>query len=278
MTLTYAEYRALDAVNISSLLHIARSPAHYRHAIEHGVADTGAMAFGRIGHMAILEPERYADEIAVWDGGRRAGKVWDAWQLEHAGKVQVTMDDHLACMAMSVAVREHPAAGAYLCGAAGLVEHTIEWRHRSGIRCKSRLDWVDLEHDVVVDLKTARDACELEFGRAAARLRYHTRAAFYSDAYRTCYGKDPTFVLVVVEKEPPFAVACYRVPSDLIEAGRREYDELLGRLKYCRDHGEWPGIARDREVELVLPAWAVAHDDGLELVWPEGEAAGAAGG
>lgn len=269
---TYEEYRALPGVNISTLLKMAKSPAHYRHAVEHGSGrETAAMGFGRLAHVAILEPERYESELAIWRGGRRAGKAWEAWLEENAGKVQVKDDEHEQLMAMSAAVREHPAAGPYLASTAAMAEVTVAWQHRLGIDCKSRLDWVDLDSDVIVDLKTTIDASEVDFGRAAARYRYHTRAAFYCDAYRARWGKEPTFVLIAVEKEPPYAVGVYRIPEDAIDAGRNEYEDLLARVKLCRESGHWPGPAGDRESDLVLPAWVFAGDDDLELI-VDGEA------
>lgn len=265
--MTFDEYCALPAVNISSLLQMARSPAHYKHALENaGQRDTAALAFGRLAHIAILEPERYEAVVAVWDGGRRAGKVFDAWCEEHADCLQVTADEDAQCRAMADAVRKHPAAAPYLSAAAPMVEHSIRWTHPIGLDCKARLDWYDPETNVVVDLKTTRDASEFEFGRAAARYDYPTRAAFYCDGVAAVFGELPTFVLIAVEKEPPFAVAVYRIGEDAIDAGRRRYTDLLARLKHCRDTNEWPGLCDDAERELTLPEWYFAGQSDLELV------------
>ena len=130
---------------------------------------------------------------------------------------------------------------------------------------KSRLDWMDVERSIVIDLKTTRDACEFDFARSAARYEYHTRAAFYSDAYLAKFGVRPRFVLVAVEKVPPYAVAVYRVGEDLLHAGRRRYEALLARLVTCRERDEWPGICDDRELELALPPWTPGLDDELEV-------------
>lgn len=270
--MTYEEYAAIDAVNLSSLLQIARSPQHYQHARRRGGGpETDAMRLGRLAHMAILEPDRYEAETAVWkkQDGIRRGAAFDAWLADTvaAGQKQVSEKEHMQCMAMSVAVREHPVAGSFL-GRNGWSEHVLEWTHRaSGIACKSRLDWVDADNDVIVDLKTTINATESAFGRSAAQFHYHTQAAFYSDAYRARYGKEPSFVIVVVEKHAPYAVAVYRVPSVVLEAGRSEYERLLMRLKTCLDTGRWPGIMDDAMVELQLPEWAYGSGDGL--VWPE---------
>ncbi len=264
--MTFEDYLAIDAVNISTLLHMAKSPAHYRHALMPGAGkDTTALAFGRLVHMAILEPDRYAAEVAIWDGGRRAGKEWTAWQLANAGRVQATEDEHEQCIAMSAAVNGHRAAGAYLASAAALTEQTVKWRHGLGIDCKGRLDWVDPGQNLVIDLKTTRDATEFEFGRAAARYKYHTRAAWYADGCAARFGEMPGFVLIAVEKEPPYAVAVYRIGDQALDMGRNDYEKLLIQLKVCRERDEWPGICGDSETELMLPEWLYAQADGLEL-------------
>lgn len=271
MTMTWADYFAHPAQNISRLLQLAKSPLHYHHVATGGeTVDTDALKKGRLAHVAILEPERYAAEVAIWDGGRRAGKVWDAWCEEHAGRIQVTEGEHEAFMAMSEAVRTHPAAGTYLASQDAVYETTLLWQHRaSGLQCKSRFDFLDLGANVVLDLKTTRDASEIEFGKSSARLDYHTRAAFYSDAFRDYFGHEPTFVLVAVEKVPPYAVAVYRIAPEAIEAGRRRYEGLLAQLLICQAADRWPGYGNDEERELALPAWAPGLGDELDLDFGE---------
>jgi hypothetical protein len=262
---SYEAYRAGAGVNISSLLLMARSPLHYKHATTPGAEpqpDTDAMAFGRLVHLAILEPDKYRDDVAVWRGGRRAGKEWDAWQLEHAGKVHATASEAAQCEAMSLAVWSHPIAEPYLT-LPGLAEVTMRWTHPMGVECKSRLDWYVPGTGTIVDLKTSRDASEFAFARSAASLKYATRAAFYWDAVRYATGATPnSYVLMVVEKAAPFAVVCYRLSDADIEHGRAEYERLLSRLNACLETDSWPGYADDRETELLLPAWTFGNEDG----------------
>ncbi len=274
MNMTRAEYEAIDAVNISTLVEIERSPLHYLWAKNGGGRkSTTALEFGTLTHLRVFEPQRYEDLVVVWpkhdEAGKpqqRRGKAWDAFEAAHRPpRIIATEADHETCGEMRAAAMRHPAAAAYLSNQNALCEVTMTWRHPLGIDCKGRIDWVDIATDVIVDLKTARRADMSEFGRAAARLHYATKAAWYADGYRARHGRDPVFVLIVVEKEAPFAVAVYRMPEHAIEAGRAHYERLLLRLKACRDQDTWPGLAGDEEVELELPDWAFAGDDGLDL-------------
>ncbi|MDQ3096794.1 MAG: PD-(D/E)XK nuclease-like domain-containing protein [Chloroflexota bacterium] len=268
--MTFEEYLCLPGTNISTLLAMGKSPAHYRFVADGGQKrDTAALRLGRLAHCAILEPERFAAEVAVWTGGRRAGQAYTTWAAENEGRLQLKEDEHEQLMAMSSAVAAHPAAGRILSSVTPglvLVEHTIQWTHKIGIACRSRLDWIDPEAGVVVDLKTAREATEFEFGRAAAQHQYHTRAAFYCDAYQAKFGSAPEYYLVAVEKEQPYAVAVYRVGEDALDVGRRSYEKLIGQLKGCLEADSWPGIANDEIAELQLPAWVFSGDDALDLV------------
>lgn len=264
-----AEYEAMDRVNWSSLRHIARSPLHYRHALEEDSPDTAARKLGRAIHVAVLEPELFSGLYVVWDGGRRAGKAWDAFCEENADREILTVAEHEACAAIQRAVREHPIAAPYVQG--GRSEVTIAWEHRipaAGdfpevvIPCKGRLDY--LRPDCIVDLKSARDGSIEGFGRACWNLRYHTQLAFYQDGLAAATGRRLPVKIVVVENTAPWAVTVFDVPEYILEIGREEYTALLARLDYCRERDEWPGYA-DEEIELQLPRWAIGRDDGDDV-------------
>jgi hypothetical protein len=63
------------------------------------------------------------------------------------------------------------------------------------------------------------------------------------------------FVIVAVEKEPPYAVAVYRVLDAAIDAGREQIAGLLKTYATCVALDEWPGYA-EQVVDVALPAWA----------------------
>ena len=67
----FADYAAAVGINFSTLKHMARSPMHYRYALEHPPAETPAMLLGRATHTAVFEPDRFQLDYAVWPGDRR---------------------------------------------------------------------------------------------------------------------------------------------------------------------------------------------------------------
>lgn len=266
-SLSRAEYDALaDRVNWSSLKHMARSPAHYRQSKATPYEDTDAKLRGRIAHLAVLEPHRLSVETAVWDGGARRGKDWEAFKSANLGKELVTASMFAECLAMSDAVRSDATARAYL--GAGLAEVSMLWAHEvrsmgglTGYRfeCKGRMDFVS-EAGAIVDLKTARDASPSGFGREAARLLYHGQAAFYVDGYKSATGRELPFKIIAVEAEPPYVVQVYALTDEQLGLGRELYRSLLDRLNLCRVERRWGGYV-DGETPLALPGWMAPRDE-----------------
>ncbi len=260
------DYDAIDAVNYSSLKLLARSPKHYRHYMANGGKETRPMFKGTAAHLAILEPERFATEYAIFDGKRRTGKAWEAFEAEaeERGKKILKASELAEAFAMRDAVRADALASSYLIG--GQHEVAMVWTDaETGLLCKGRLDF--LRGGVVaVDLKTTRDAIPHWFARDVARLQYHVQAAMYLDAVESLSGETGRFVVIAIESTPPYDVVTYDLPEPVISAGRDEYRRLLRLLVECRRENRWPGIGNGFEVALTLPKWAMPDDGDLDAL------------
>ena len=164
-------------------------------------------------------------------------------------------------IAIHGAVRSNPLAMRYL--ASGDPEVTLQWVH-DGRRCKGRVDWLTTVGDQphLVGLKTARDCRHFVFGSAAAKLGYHLQWGYYFDGYRWLKEREPRMVEIVVESEPPHAVAVYWIPPDIIDQGRDEYQNLMLRLAECESTGEFPG-PQEIEEPLTLPSWVYEQTDDI---------------
>lgn len=253
--LSREDYDAItDRANYSTIKHLHRSPAHYRHAVTtREDRDTAAMQIGRITHLAIFEPERFDREIAIWDGGQRRGKAWDAFREEHEGKELVRRQDVDSVLRLAESIRSHPDVAAHL--AQGEPEVTALWTDpATGVECKARLDWIAAT-GVILDLKTTRDAFSDSFERDAYRLQYHVQAAFYSDAVRALTGADMPFVIIAAENTAPYVVQPYILTEEALDAGRRLYRQWLHTLVACRKTDNWPGYSSE-PLPLCLPKWA----------------------
>jgi exodeoxyribonuclease VIII len=262
--LSFADYKKIEAVNWTTLKEMRRSPLHYKHRLENERADSDTLAVGRATHTAILEPDLFPIQFAVYDGIRR-GKEWEQFKGAHAKQTIIKRADYDRCLAMRDAVRAHPLAAPYL--AHGLAEQSITWTDKgTGIKCKARLDFVSDSRPAILDLKTSATIDAARFGAIAARLGYHDQAAFYSDGFDAVHRQTLPFILIAVENEPPYDVGAFVVETDeALYLGQREYHELLERVAECRSVDCWPG-QYGAERMLELPRWAFPeNDDGGEL-------------
>ncbi len=268
--------RLEDRANWSTLKNMGRSPLHYRHhLLAPKAGDTDAKKMGRGSHLAVLEPEKFRSQCAMWTGKVRRGKKWDAFQLKHAGSELLTEKEYAECVELGEAARASSMAAPYLAGGKG--EQTVLWSHLvpplpgfDGYRIdmKCRIDFV-ATCGALVDLKFTRDASPEGFGRECAKYESHVQAALYRDGFKAATGRELPDLLVAVEKTKPHAVQVYRVHEELLAAGRERYRALLDRLNVCRRDAQWPGYA-DGVLDLTLPRWAVPQDEedvtGLDLV------------
>lgn len=274
------QYGSLPGVHITGLKEMRRSPKHFKHRLEHPREPSAAMELGTATHIAILEPERFLREFALWNATdaetgktrQRRGAAWDEFCKLNAGRTIIRDEEYEQSIALRDAVRADPLAMKYL--AMGRPEIAMTWTDsHTGVECVGRLDWdtrVD-KHPAIVDVKTTRNAGEFWFSRDVARLDYHLQLAYYSDGYEAAIGKAPRVVVIAVESAPPHDVVTYIVPDDVLDIGRVAYRELLEKYKACADAGEWPGQqGGEEEKYLALPAWAVPeeeNDDMGDLDW-----------
>lgn len=258
MGLTNAEYHARPEVSKSGLDLARRSPLHFWNrylnpdrAVE---PPTDAMVLGSALHARVLEPHLYEDEyIAAPEGiDRRTkeGKLrWADFEAEADGKIVLKAEDAARIEAMAQAVHRHPAARMIL-RLPGKCEQSYFWTDEtSGENCKCRPDWHSDDRRLIADVKTTEDASPRGFIRSVMKYRYHVQASFYSQGI----GADQ-FLFIAVEKKPPFAVAVYATPPELLERGFKEAVEDLRLIATCRAENRWPGYG-DEIQSLTVPNW-----------------------
>lgn len=254
-----AAYEALPGLRWSVLKHMRRSPLHFRNPPE--PPDGDALAIGTVTHILTLEPHRFAAEVAVWEGGTRRGKEWEAFR-EAAGERAIVKPEALdRCRAMAEAVRTHPVAGPLL--VTGVAESPVRWiDEATGIECKALIDWLT-PAGALVDLKTARTIDVHRFAASSHSLGYFGQLAFYRRglAMRTgCAPEQVRALLVAVESAPPHDVAVYEPDEDTMAMADREVGELLARVRQCTDANEWPGAHATAIEPLRAPVYAMDDD------------------
>lgn len=241
-------------VSSSTLKNVLRSPAHAE-AMRSQPFESPALQFGKLVHMAVLEPERFAEECVVspkFDRRTTAGKAGaEAFERESMGKQVITDAMYLDVISVRSAVNASSFARKHLSG--GTAELSIFWKDKdTGILCKARFDY--LKSGLIVDLKTTYDASPKSFGASVAQYNYGLSAAFYLDGARSVGHDAEIFAWIAVEKKVPFGVAFYTATQDVLMAGRAEYQQALRVYKQCLLNGVWPGYPEEFQA-VSMPSW-----------------------
>src|ERR1039458_6598534 len=98
-----AEYDPIKGVSITKLKDLRRSPQHYQYGLVHPKT-SGALTLGIAAHIAVLEPDRFATEFAIWDRttdagamSPRRGQHWDAFRASYADRTILTPKEAGLC-------------------------------------------------------------------------------------------------------------------------------------------------------------------------------------
>lgn len=249
-----AEYHSHPAIGSSLLKKVLRSPAHYLSAKENPQESTPAMEFGTHVHEAILEPQKFKDSVAVMPNFAGAGSVAkrDDWKASNRDKRIISQEDLDKVRQIDAAVKRHKIASRLL--DQGKPEESY-FAILDGQVCKARPDYLRDGH-IIVDIKTTGDASIREFSKAIANFDYHLSAAFYLDVVSATLGETyDEFLIIAVEKTPPYAVAVYLLDQGTIDAGGFLYKKALSTLLECKQTNNYPSYPESIQ-PIALPSWA----------------------
>jgi len=213
--------------------------------------------FGRIFHLAALEPDKLNKAVAIWGGDKR-GKAWTEFKEKNSNKTIIKHDEYVQIITMAAAIKAHPIASAIINHQQAEIEQSIFWIDQdTGEKCKCRPDVRIESEGLIADLKGVQSAQPGMFSRACANYGYQYQAPFYLDGAIQATGVEHKhFVFIAVEKEPPHLVAVYEADYEFIEVGRMKYKELLLQYSQCKIENHWPGYG-DGIKEISLPRWTV---------------------
>lgn len=289
-----ADYFAHEAISNSDMNLFRRSPAHlwaHKYAPECARierAETPAMRDGHMLHMAILEPERFADSYCVMpeDAPRRptsrqinaknpspeskfAVEYWEAFSADNPGREIIEAAKMQRYLDIAESVSRHPEVRVLLSSKHAVKEMAfIGHDPDTSLLCKCKVDLQSVvgQFNVLVDFKSTDDARPHPFQGKAWKYGYFHQAAFYPMVVEWAgYGPVDTFLFVVFEKDPPYGIKVYE-PGDMgLEYARCDIRSCLRDIKDClnRTDGptmqeDWPAYSTAVET-LYVPSWAAAE-------------------
>lgn len=280
-------YHGGPGISKSGLDLIRRSPAHYIFQKKYPRPSTPTLIFGSALHSLVLEPDQFDKEfIAEPDNAPRrpterqinaknpsaetlkSVEFWNKFDNDAAGKIIISSKPDYAkgpvwgasdwdkLRRMRDSVFDHPIASVLL--DSGIPELTGYWKDahpRTDTQrlCKIRMDWYNDAHNLIVDLKTTMDASYTKFSRSIIDFRYYVQDGFYREGMRQLSKPVNDFVFIAIEKDPPYAVACYRIDKsdlkmrDFID---NEWQRDVRTYHECQTKDDWPCYVPMRPMDL----------------------------
>jgi exodeoxyribonuclease VIII len=277
------EYHKLNAESPSRLKTIGHcrpdggwrggSPYHYycahRHPHRPLKAQTASQIKGSALHIALFEPDRYKDLVAVVPPSAPARPTksqlnaekpspkakdaiqwWKDFEAQSQRKFIISNDTSCEVQAMAASARRHSGAN-HLINLPGIVEGSYIFDDKqTNLPCKLRPD----KHtsDFVIDAKgTSKSVSRDDFQREIYNWDYHVQAAWNID-----HLSASMFLWVVIEFDWPHSVAVYPASDECLAAGRRRYRTALDTIAQCCSTGIWPGPEGNLIAEPIsLPGW-----------------------
>jgi hypothetical protein len=259
--MTFDEYAAIPALNATAIKAGRLSMAHMRQAITQKppTDESPAMRWGRLQHLAVLEPVELA-RLAVWTGGdkRTEAKAWRAFKEMHEGADIITEDELDSLSAISAAFT--------LSGAAQLVagarhEVTLTWEGVAGSvsigPCKARLDSV--HKDGFVEYKSTRAIATRAFMSQCEQLGYPLQLGWYALGLAATGTPAQTVYVVAQENKAPWCVAIYEVPANVLRTGGEEACEIARQYRVHELCGSFPGPYDGQRLLYERPEWATGE-------------------
>jgi hypothetical protein len=193
-----ADYFAVDAMSASMIKAGATSMLFMQHRMDTPMTASPAMVRGTLGHMAVLEPERFA-LLPKWDESKRT-KAYKEYAASVDGPV-ISSTEARAYEKQRLQVMNHPEVVRLGLFKEGEPEAEIYW-DEDGKAAKCKVDW--LGPDYWVEFKTTANLKGFDY--TAGNMHYQLQLGWYHRGVATL-GKKRKCYIVVQEQSAPYDVA-----------------------------------------------------------------------
>jgi hypothetical protein len=235
------------------------SMAHMRLAATTEREDTPAMRWGRLVHMAVLEPLRFA-RMQVWRGGVKRGHAWEDFKYGLCDREYIDEDEIAPLLAISgsarIALATLPTIEA--------TERQINWTDKLYGAATARIDALTAVGSMI-EIKTCAKIDERKFRSQAWDLGYNLQLGWYDHGLKESGRAGQRYVLAI-ESKPPYCPAIYTVPEKVLADGYEEAADIARRYRCCEQAGRFPGPYDGQIMKLEPPEWAAGDEVDMEGV------------
>lgn len=219
-----------------------------------------AMLTGEASKLVVIDPEDYPSKDGNVPAGWTNQAIRAARDAAYAtGQTPLLKAQHAKVEAMAATARWQIArteecAGMFTPGW-GVYEQTLVWQEDNGVWCRARPDALSHGRIVIGDLKSrARGADPESFARQIEQMGDHVQASFYRRGVRKLFGTNPHFRFVVVEVEPPHALAVHALTPEYEDHADELVQRAIDTWGWCLRNDRWPGYSRRTHYHNP-PAW-----------------------
>jgi len=253
----FDEHKSSSAINPSSLadglIGLAEIDVRAIHQSLTGGTKTFAAAAqdrmdrGSLVHMMLLEPERLATDVAIFDGAKRAGAAWEAFEAASVGKLILRQKDFDQAIRVANVLKNHPMVGEFLRGCDA--EISLFCRDQD-CDVRGRIDAIDFKTKRIIDIKTTDAGIGPdEVTRTIKSLKYREKISLYRRWAAMVTGTDPYEwrcwnLFLSMDADSP-AIRRVRITEDALQWGEARMLNALRQYRDARDAGEFPVYAVD---------------------------------
>jgi hypothetical protein len=273
---TTTPYSDIIALNYSGAKFILRSPAHYQAMLSQPRRQTAEMRIGTLAHLATFQPKEYMKTVLqvpadapdkptqvmldAYAAGSTKQKPETVARIEWWAKFNESITPETEVInAEEYSLIDDIATAAEDALASLSVDkevwqaETVVTKPYNGITIKGRPDLVTRVNGklTVIDLKTTKDAGAWSFSADINSYKLHLQAAFYLELTQA-----EQFILIAVEKEPPFAWATYVLDTASLEVGKSLMETAVQTYKQCLTFNTWPAYPTGL-TEISIPKYAL---------------------
>ncbi|ALJ22086.1 PD-(D/E)XK nuclease-like domain-containing protein [Microbacterium sp. No. 7] len=260
---TYHAHSALSSTQAKLLLD---SPAMYDWVVTQGHrTEKAAFDLGSAIHAEVLGSGYDVVELD-FDDFRSAAARTARDEVRAAGKIPMLRKDMTEVHATAQAVLAHPRGRALLEREGDAEASVFATDPATGVQMRCRFDFLPADRRVAVDLKTARKghAKVHKFASSIVEYGYDVSWAWYTRTAELAREAVTDLVFLVVETEPPYHLAVYRLNDEFKEIGEAKALRAREIFARCTETGEWPGLPTDIQV-IRPPQYAIyQHIDDME--------------
>ena len=252
--LTFAEYRAIAGINASAIKKGRTSMLHMHHEMTKAeTPSTPAQRRGTLIHLRTLEPDRFNEDVVVYDGTKR-GKKWDEFKENNEGKEVLTPLEVTYYNLIYDKIMEHPEARMLI--EESQHEVSMQWEGTYGMG-KARADMVS---DFIADLKSTGTVDPVKLQKHTFNQGWHIQMGWITEGLETLGRQDMTSYIIAVEQEAPHDVAVFEMDDDYVKMGQDEAHKLAVKYRACELDGKFQGCV-DGIQTLSAPEYAKEKKD-----------------